>query len=240
MRKPNIRRVFDEFLEAQRARLAPKTLARYEDVLDLLGSYLNGYAHESLSAPEATRFERSYNARGREHREFCDLFGPDKIVESLDGFLGYFMVRNVIAGEDLLRAAGTVTKKLSKWLVEQGYISPEIGGDATETSGTAARDLPRAERAAKILRDACERLGADAATLDDKDFLEFEHFTITRVEPGRLWLAAWQDRAMRERGPIAAPEPATRWLRPGWTISCSLGRIRKSWHLLDVANVYPG
>jgi len=36
-----------------------------------------------------------------------------------------------------------------------------------------------------------------------------------------------------------APEPATRWLRPGWTISCSLGRVRESWRLLDVANVYP-
>lgn len=208
MTELNIRRVFDEFLEAQRARLAPKTLARYEAVLDLLGSYLNGYAHESLSAPEAARFERSYNAEGRDHREFCDLFGPDKIVESLDGFLGYFMVRKVIAGEDLLRAAGTVTKKLSKWLVEQGYFRPEID------AGAAARD--------------------------DKDCLEFEHFTVTKLDPGRLWLAAWHDGAMRERGPNPAPESATRWLRSGWTISCSLGRIRKSWHLLDVANVYPG
>ena len=239
-RTPNIHGVFDEFLEAQRARLAPKTLARYEAVLDLLGSYLNGYAHESLSAPEAARFERSYNAKGREHREFCDLFGPEKIVESLDGFLGYFMIRKVIAGEDLLRAAGTVTKKLSKWLVEKGYISLETGGEATETSATTARDLPRAEHAARILRDASARLGTDAAALDDKDYLEFEHFTITKVEPGRLWLAAWHDGTMRERGPIPAPEPATRWLRPGWTISCSLGRIRKSWQLLDVANVYPG
>ena len=237
--EPNIRRVLEEFLDQQRARLRPRTLARYEAVLDLLRSYLNGYAHECLSAPEAARFERSYNAEGEEHREFCDLFGPEKIVESLDSFLGYFMIRKVMAGEDLLRATGTVTKKLSKWLAGKGYVSQEAAGEAAETSATAARDLPRAERAARILRDAADLLDIDVARLADEDYLEFDHFTIARVEPGRLWLEAREDRKMRERGPIPAPEPATRWLRPGWTISCSLGRVRKSWRLLEVANVYP-
>lgn len=237
---PDVRRVLEEFLEVQRTRLAPRTLARYEDVLDLLRSHLNGYAHECLSAPEAARFERSYNAEGEKHREFCDLFGPEKVVESLDGFLGYFMIRKVVAGEDLLRAAGTVTKKLSKWLAAKGYVSPEAAGEATQTSAAAARDLPRAERAAQILRDAADRLGIDVARLAEEDYLEFDHFTIARVEPGRLWLEVREDGKMRARGPIPAPGPATRWLRPGWTISCSLGRFRKSWRLLEVANVYPG
>jgi len=237
--EPDIRRVLEEFLEEQRKRLAPRTLARYEAVLDLLRSHLNGYAHECLSAPEAARFERSYNAEGEEHREFCDLFGPDKIVENVDSFLGYFMIRKVIAGEDFLRAAGTVTKKLSKWLAAKRYVSLEAGGEATETSAAAARDLPRAERAAQILQEAANRLAIDTAKLADDDYLEFDHFTIARVEPGRLWLEVLRDGRMREHGPIPAPEPATRWLRPGWIISCSLGRVRKSWRLLEVANVYP-
>ena len=235
----NISRVFEEFLEEQRTRLAPRTLAKYEAVLDLLRSHLNGYAYESLSAREAALFERCYNARGEEHREFCELFGPEKIVENLRSFLGYFMIRKVMAGEDLLRSAGTVTKKLSTWLAGKGHISPEAGGEATETSAAAARDLPRADRAAQILRDACDRLGIDAAALDGSDYLEFDHFTIAEVERGRLWLEVRQGGRMRKLGPIPAPEPATRWLRPGWSISCSLGRIRKSWHLLEVANVYP-
>lgn len=238
--EPNIRRVLEEFLEAQRTRLAPRTLARYEAALDLLSSYLNGYAHESLSAAEAARFERSYSAEGEAHREFCDLFGPEKIVESVDNFLGYYMIRKVIAGEDFLRAAGSVTKRLSKWLAENGYVSQEAGGEATQTSAAAARDLPRAERAARILREAADGLGVDVARLAERDYLAFDHFTVARVEPGRLWLEVRESGKLRERGPIPAPEPATRWLRPGWTISCSLGRVRKSWHLLEVANVYPG
>ena len=231
--------MIEAFLEEQRTRLAPRTLARYKAVLDLLRSYLNGYAHERLSVPEATLFERCYNAEGEEHREFCDLFGPEKIVESVDSFLGYFMVRKVIAGEDFLRAAGAVTKKLSKWLAEKGYVSLEAADEATETSAAAARDLPRAERAAQFLRDAADRINIDVARLGEEDYLEFDHFTIARVEPGRLWLEVREDRKMRERGPFPAPAPATRLLRPGWTIGCSLGRVRMSWHLLEVANVYP-
>lgn len=238
--EPNIRRVFEEFIEEQRTRLAPRTLARYEAVLDLLRSYLNGYAHECLSAPEAARFERSYNAEGEEHREFCDLFGPEKIVERLDNFLGYFMIRKVIAGEDFLRAAGTVTKKLSKWLEGKSYVSQEAAGEAIQTSAVAARDLPRADRAAQILREAASGLGVNLARLAESDYLEFDQFTIARVEPGRLWLEVRERGKLRERGPIPAPEPATRCLRPGWSISCSLVRVRKSWRLLEVGNVYPG
>jgi hypothetical protein len=237
--EPNIRRVLEQFLEAQRMKLAPRTLARYADVLDLLRTFLDGHAHESLSAPEAVLFERGYNAEGKEHRDFCDLFGPEKIVEGLDAFLGHFMIRNVIGGEDFLRAAGTVTKKLSKWLAENSYVSQQAAREAKETSTAAARDLPRAERAAQILREAADRLAIDTSRLADDDYLEFDHFTIARVEPGRLWLKVRADRKMRERGPILAPETATRWLRPGWTISCSLGRVRKAWRLLEVANVYP-
>lgn len=238
--EPNIRQVLEEFLAEQRTRLAPRTLVKYETVLDLLQSHLNGYAYESLSAPEAALFDRRYNAEGEEHREFCELFGPEKIVENLGSFLGFFMIRKVLDGEDLLRAAGAVTKKLSKWLAAKSYASQAAAGEAAERSAAAARDLPRAERIAQILRDAAERLGIDATALDDKDYLEFDHFTVAKVEPGRLWMEVWQDGKMRARGPIPIPEPATRWLRPGWTISCSLGRVRKSWHLLEVANVYPG
>ena len=114
-----IEQVFDEFLGDQRRRLRPRTLSTYEDVLGLLRDHLNGYAYQSLSTVEAALFDRYYNAPGDKHLEFCQLFGPDKIVANLGGFLGYFMIRKVVAGQDLKRAAGTVTKKLSTWLAHR-------------------------------------------------------------------------------------------------------------------------
>jgi hypothetical protein len=235
-----IDRVLGEFLEEQRARRAPRTVARYEDVLGLLRSHLNGYAHEGLSKAEAALFERHFNAEGDEHREFCQLFGPEKIVENLGSFLGYFMIRKVVAGPDLKRAAGTVTRALSKWLAAKGYVSEDDAREGTERGAQASRDLPAAERAADILRDAAARLGVDQADLPDEDYVDFDHFTIARVEPGRLWLEIREGGKRRLCGPIPIPRSAAKLLREGWDLSCSLGRVRGTWRIVEMANVYPG
>lgn len=236
---PNIDRAIEEFLEEQRTRLAPRTVAKYEAVLDLLRSHLNGYGHDSLSRQEAALFDRHYNAEGETHREFCQLFGPEKIVEELGSFLGYFMIRKVMCGEELKQAAGTVTKKLSKWLAVKGYISEEAGREGADRGAVAARELPRAERAAQMLQDAGDRLGIDPTEVADEDYLEFDHYTFARVEPGRLWLEVWQGAKSRPLGPIPVPRPATELLREGWEVSCSLARVRGTWHMFEVANVYP-
>lgn len=237
--EPSISRVLEEFLEEQRARLAPRTLSQYEAVLDLLRSHLDGYAYESLSPAERALFDRHYDAEGEEHREFCQLFGPDKIGENLGSFLGYFMIRKVMAGKDLKRAAGSVTKKLSKWLAAKGYVSEEIAREGADRGAAAARELPEAERAAQILRDAVDRLGIDPTDLAEEDYLEFDHFTIARVEPGTLWLDIQDGRKRRSCGPIPVPAPATKLLRTGWDLSCALGRVRGTWRIVEMANVYP-
>jgi hypothetical protein len=237
--EPSISRVLEEFLDEQRARLAPRTLAQYEAVLDLLRSHLDGYAHEGLSQAERALFDRHYDAEGEKHREFCQLFGPDKIGENLGSFLGYFMIRKVIAGQDLKRAAGSVTKKLSKWLAAKGYVSEEVAREGADRGAAAARDLPEAERAAQILRDAVDRRGINPADLAEENYLEFDHFTIARLGPGKLWLEVWEDGEMRAHGPIPVPAPVTKLLRTGWDLSCALGRVRGTWRIVEMANVYP-
>lgn len=238
--EPSISRVLEEFLDEQRARLRLRTLAKYEAVLDLLRNHLNGYAYESLSRTDAALFERRANAKGEEHRDFCQLFGPDKILTNLRSFLGYFMIRKVMAGQDLKRAAGTVTKKLSQWLVAKGYVSKKAGREGADSGVSAARDLPRAERAAQILVDSIDRLGIDSTKLADEDYLGFDHFTIARVEPGKLWLEAWEGGKPRSCGSIPVPEAATKLLRKGWDVSCALGRVGGRWRIVEMANLYPG
>jgi hypothetical protein len=118
--EPSIHQVLAEFLADQRSRLAPRTYRNYEYVVELLSDCLNGYAYQSLDEVDRTRWEAAYDAGDEE--AFCRLFGPYQIVGNLSEFLGYFMVRKVIAGQELLRAAGTVTKKLASWLHDQGFI----------------------------------------------------------------------------------------------------------------------
>jgi hypothetical protein len=236
---PTIDHVFEEFLADQRERLKPRTLSRYEDVLDLLRHHLNGYAYEGLSKSESALFEKHYDAEGDGHREFCQLFGPGKIVENLGGFLGYFMIRKVLAGQDLKRAAGSVTKKLSKWLATKGYIADDEAQDGADRGSEAARELPQAEKATGILYEAAAYLAIDPDGLADEDYLEFDHYTIGKVEPGELWLEHWAGGKTRLCGPIPVPHTATKLLQQGWDISCALGRIRGKWQIVEAGNVYP-
>ena len=237
---PTIDQVLQQFLDEQRGQLKAGTVAKYEEVLDLLRHHLNGYAYEGLSKAESALFDKHFDAQGEEHREFCQIFGPDKVVENLGGFVGYFMVRKVMGSANLKRAAGTVTKKLSEWLAKAGHISDDEAHDGAERGAEAARDLPLAERAAAIPAQALSRIAVDPNELEDKDYFEFDHYTIAKIEPGRLWFTVFDDRGETTEGPIPVPKEATSSLREGWEISCALGRIRGKWRLVEVANVYPG
>lgn len=50
---------------------------------------------------------------------FCVIVGPTR-GQNLGEFLDYFMVRKVIAGQELRKASGTVTGKLVRWLADRG------------------------------------------------------------------------------------------------------------------------
>lgn len=239
MADPTIDQAFEEFLEEQYARWKPSTVRKYEDVIGLLRHHLNGYGYEILSKKEGDLFDKYYNARGEEHREFCQLFGPDKIVGNLGMFLNYFLIRKVIAGPGLMKSAGTVIKKLSKWLTDRGYISTEDGEVGLEEGTDAARDLPKAEKAAGILAEAAYEFAPGIGDLEDGDYLNFRHFSIARVEPGKLWFRNYPGQKPELLGPVIVPRAATQLLEEYWDISCALGRVRGKWRMVEVANVYP-
>ena len=180
--KPTISEVLPEYLRAEKSRLAPKTYARYADVIGLFTHSLNGYAASSLSQFDRARFDKHFDAEGEQHREFCDIFGPEHIIENVGEFLNYFMVSKVIVGADTLRASGTVMKKLAKWLVEQEYVKSDDADVAIEQGSDAARDLPAAEKLSTLLYDLT------AGRLEPRDSDIEGRFSITKVEPGRIWL----------------------------------------------------
>jgi hypothetical protein len=223
--------VLDEFLQAQQERLAPRTFATYGAVIGLLRSFLDTYGYQSLSETEHQQWQAAYDAGDEE--AFCRLFGPQQILDGMGEFLGYFMVRKVIAGQELLRGAGTVTKKLAGWMAEQGYVNPGAAGVAVGMASEATRDLPRAERLARQLEEV-RRTRLDPATLDaldDEDYIE-DYLMIERVEPGALWFEG-------RIGSVPVPESAAELAQPGWSITLTLARSAGRWHIVEVGNVYP-
>jgi hypothetical protein len=232
VKRPTIAVVLAQFLDEQEQRLAPKTVAQYRDVVELLQHHLNGYAYLALDELDAKRFERLQDDTGDAQREFCQIFGPEHILPNVGEFLGYFMVRKVMASRALLRAAGTVTKRLAAWLAEQGYVEAAAAELAQERGAEAARELPKAD-------DLATRLQAFAdewADPDAADQIE-DHFQITGVEPGKIWLTGLIDG--RECGPIQLPEEISRRCQVGWTVSGVIGRIGRRWQFLEAWNVYP-
>ncbi len=144
------------------------------------------------------------------------------------------MPRKVMAGKDTMKAAGTVTKKLMKWLAEKGYVEDEETLErAEERAGEAARDLPAASDVADLLEAYVDEHIPARYSREIED-----HFIVTRVEPGKLWLEPLTS-GDRQIGPVPVPREVSRLCGKGWDISGTAVKTSKGWRLLEVWNVTP-
>jgi len=220
----------DRFLADQRERTSDKTFRRYQDVVQLLRHSLDGYAYSWLDENERQRWEKELEAN--EEGAFCRLFGPEKIPEHLGAFLGDFIVRKVFASQELLKASGTVTGKLVRWLSQHGCIDDQSAQDASEQARDAARDLPVADRLGMMLHDlAANSLDIDPDQVAEQDWAE-DYLAITDVEPGKIWFEGGV-------GPITVPQKASDLARPGWSMHITAARLNDAWRLLEIGFVYP-
>jgi hypothetical protein len=228
--KPNIDDVFKEFLRSQKGRLKPKTYRRYVEVVDLYRHCLNSYGFNELtSSSESAMYERFYEYK---NLDFCTIFGADKILPSLSYFLNFFMIRKVISSEALLHGAGTVSKKLVKWLEEKGTIDQEQAHKASVIAAEATRELPAVERLARLLYEFSQTHSPRywTAELDD-------YFIIEKVEPGLVHLSAMSSPDQVE---VRLPKEITDHCRLGWQVNLLLGKTRNGWSIMETGNVYPG
>jgi len=218
-----VSQIFEEFLNDQEARLSPKTLAKYDTIIDLFKSYLESYwpGHD----------QDEYNRVTENGGTFCDTFGPQEITGGYSEFLGYFMPHKVMCGKDTMKAAGTVTKKLAKWLADKGYADDT--SDAQERANEAAKELPAAQDVLDLLDDFVDFNAPD----DFKDEIE-DHFSITKIEPGKLWLEPLIN-GDKVIGPVPVPEEVTQICEEMWDIGGVVVKTRRGWRLLEVWKVTP-
>ena len=97
-----------------------------------------------------------------------------------------------MASEALLQSAGVVAKKLAKWLEESGYIEKETANRVIRLAAEAARELPAAERLARLIYEYAQSHAPRywTAELDD-------YFVIDQIHPGILILSGHGD--LRDR-----------------------------------------
>ena len=228
-----INQVLDDFLSVQRDRVKHSTAKRYEGVLDYFRSCMDGYGHQWLSERESELFERQFN-RDEEAGSFCNLFGPEKILENLDEFVGWFLVRKTMASKSTLEATPAVLRKLVKWLVEEGHVSPDAADGSAELLAEAS-SLPTAEEFSSRLNDLSES-DLPEPRIEDQDWVD-EMALVTRVDHKTIWL---QNEETGYEVPLRVPEDVANLAEPGWRISAlHIARTAKGWHLLEMGNVYP-
>lgn len=231
---PNINETLDSFLAEQRRRLAPRTYVNYEDVIRLFAHSMDGYAYQSLSKSERKIWEKAFN-EDEEAGSFCNTFGPDKIPENVSEFLGYFMIRKVFASEELLKASGTVIRKLLKWLKAHDLIEDAETQHGLEVAGDLGRDISKAGKLSLLLGELCV-VPVTQRVLEE---WEDDYASIAKVEPGKLWFRAGFSGA-EVVGPIAVPKGASAIAQEGWDVSAvRLVRTSKGWRMSEVGNVYP-
>ena len=225
-----IRQALKEFLEEQRARLKPASYRGYHDAIGLFAAYLDGYAYQYLDGADAARYERLCREK---KGEFSDIFGPQVIDSSMiSEFLDYFMIRKVMCGKGFMRTTGTVMRRLVKWMHERGHMGDEEREDAMWTVDAVKDDLPKVAELADLISDYAEDapVGEHTGTVDG-------YFTVTRVEPGRLWLSNYMG-AGKEMGPVPVSEGISSLCEAGWTISLELGKTKAGWRILRSGCVY--
>jgi hypothetical protein len=217
--------VFEEFLADQRERLSKKTYRNYENVIELYRHYLEGY----WPGHEQEEYDRITGAGGT----FCGTFGPGEIIGGYGEFLGYFMPHKVMCGKELMKAAGTVTKKLAEWLAEKGYAKDTSA--AVAQASDAAKNLPAAQDVRRLLDDYVAANAPDDEEYEDEIQ---DHFWVDKIQPGRLWLEAF---TMHEGviGPIPVPKEVTEICGEMWDISGSVVKTSQGWRFLEVWNVSP-
>jgi hypothetical protein len=201
-----VEQALDAFLVAEQLRLSDRTLARYRNIITLFRIFLEN--SEIQAAPGL-------------HADVEMM--PVLAEEFVNGFVGGRLQR----GENTFRNASTVMRRLIRWLDDRMLEDhdPNDPIDRTSTEVTAAVNLH------KILS---QHLGEQIPTHAVRH--RRDQFTVTRVEPGSLWLESTSVGG-DEVGPVSVPSAVSSLCRAGWEIGCVVAKTFGGWRMIEVWSV---
>jgi hypothetical protein len=210
--------ILGESVAAQEARLGSKTHAKYQGIVDLYRACFER-CWPGHAGPE-------YDAVTQAGGTHCGIFGAEDITSGFSEFLDESMPHKVIAVSETMKSAGTVIKKLTRWLVEQSYTLDDES--LRERVSKSVRDLHASQR---LLDDLNDWLG-EAEPVHSTKKLD-GHFVFQRVEPEQTWLEPPLS-GESEIGPIPVPAKLARSCKIGWDDGGVVASTAKRWRLVEV------
>jgi len=226
---PTVDQVLEEFLNEQEQRLSARTYRNYRNVIALLGQCIEDYATPPYDPVMAQALEEARQA-GDEHA-LRRLSPPQQIIDELDHFLAWYMVRKVIAGQDFIKAAGVVARKLVRWMKQHDYIQDDDDRKAQDIK-ELGRSLPKAT----AMRNQLDRWVSRSKPSVGLEPIEEGHFEIVEITDG-----GWQIRATvgTVSGEVSVPATIRNQAEPGWRVSGRVAQMSQGLRWVEVWNVYP-
>ena len=211
--------------------MKPRTYGGYEDAIYFFEQCLNGYAHQYLNEKDSKLFDKLYNEK---NKEFCVIFGPDKIGSSEIGeFLDYFMIRKVMGSKGLMKTVGRVMRKFVKWLNEKGYMNEGEYDTSAEIVDELKDELPEVVALSSLIYDYIQ----DNPPEEFRESVD-GYFRVIKIEPRKLWLEDYIA-CGGTLGPVSVSTEISSMCKEGWVIYLELGKTSKGWQMLVSGTVYP-
>jgi len=238
---------FNKFLKYKKKDVKKTTYNKYDDILFLFKSFLNGYAYNYLDEDDLDLFETKFN---QENKEFCEIFGIDKIdVGEIEEFMGYFLIRKVLGGKESIKYSGTVLRQLLKWLKNNSYIGKSKFDELIDIVDRLKDELTKVLEVTDILYE--ETTGSSmkygifpfdksgSNNLAQYETTRESVFYIKDIKKGKLWLGDLS--APSETiGPVIVPDEVSSLANEGWQLHLAIGKKGNKWDILESGDVYPG
>lgn len=87
--------------------------------------YMDGNACYMLNKEESALYDRLSDPKSKEPREFCEIFGPEKIPRHTYGFTECHLVDELIGTDRSRATVRAAIRKLETWLIDAGYVEPD-------------------------------------------------------------------------------------------------------------------
>lgn len=171
--------------------------------------------------------------------KFCSQSAPATIIENLDRFLRYCVMRELVLTFEQQEFVFFVAYDFCEWL----YMNKLL---------TAANFLEvqlLREHHIELWKDACTAAQEIALSLHQRNTrgkteqtIDFGRHDIMQIEGNQIWLEIWYLPFLpvdKQVGPIALPKNVAASLQVGWMITCELAKTKSGWRIAEVGNIYP-
>lgn len=175
----------------------------------------------------------------RPDEEFCSQSAPAKMIEHLDRFLRYCVMRELVLTFDQREFVFFVTYDFCEWLHKNKLLT-----DSSFVKFQLLREqhLDMWQRACTAAHEIAFSLPQRKTRAKNDQTIDFGRHDISQIVGDQIWLEIWSLPLLPvddHVGPITLPKGIAESLQVGWMITCELAKTKSGWRIVEVGNIYP-